>query len=277
MRLRRFVPVVLTVLSALSLSAMAQNLDVPQPSPKAKAEQRVGITDFTIDYSSPGVKGRPIWGALVPWDKVWRTGANAPTKLTASREFSLGGTKVPAGTYSVFSFPGQAGWKVVLNSDAEAGTDEYDEKKNVASVTVRPETLGASRERMTFIFSDATDTTANLDLEWEKLRIRLPLSVDTKAHVSAEIEKATGDAWRPHTTAARYLHDSGGDLDQALALVDTSIAVKSTWYNNWIKAQILAKKGNRAGAVAAAEASQKLGPADWAKDMIAKSIADWKK
>ncbi len=259
-------PNTVTLIAALALlapAAFAQtSLPVPVPSPRAKVEQQVGITSFSIEYSSPGVKGRKIWGALVPYDKLWRTGANAATKLEASRDFTFGGQPVKAGAYSLFTVPGKTTWTVILNSDPNAPATSPDGSKDVVKVQVKPEALATSRERLTFVFSDTTDDSTNLDLEWEKLRVRVPITVDTKAHVTAEIDKATGEAWRPHYTAARYLLDSNGDLKQALAFIDTSIGVKPTWANYWVKAQILGKTGKKADALQAAEKAQSLGKGD---------------
>lgn len=273
------------VLAGLAAApALAQSaMETPAASPKAKVEQRVGITDFSIEYSSPAVKGRVIWGELVPFDTLWRTGANMATKLTASRDFAVGGKPVPAGSYSLFTIPGKAGWTVILNSKPDlSGTNGYDEMNDVARFTVTPQAMTTSRERLTFLFSDTTDSGANLDLEWEKTRVRIPITLDTKAQVAASIDKTLGDAWRPHWQAARYLLDSGGDLNQALSYINTSIAIQPNWWNNWVKASILGKQGKKAEAIVAAEQSQKLGPGNsiydqFFKEDIAKAIADWKK
>lgn len=247
----------------ISAVAFAQPAPVvPAPSPAARADATVGLTNFSIEYSSPGVKGRKVWGTVVPMDKVWRAGANAPTKLTASREFTFGGKKVPAGSYSLLMIPGKANWSVMLSSDPGANQNSYDTKKEVARASVKPETMPSSRERLTYIFSDATDDSVKLDLEWEKTRIRIPISVDTKTHVQAAIDASINDAWRPHFTAARYLLDSNGDMNKALEYADASIAIKPTWWNNWIRAQILAKTGKKADAVAAAEKAKTLGKGD---------------
>src|SRR5689334_5707801 len=112
---------VAAVVAMVSQTASAQTaIETPAPSPKARVEQRVGITDVSIDYSSPGVKGRKIWGDVVPYDKVWRAGANAPTKLTVSRDFTFGTTPVKAGSYSLFVTPGKKTWTVALNTDLTA-------------------------------------------------------------------------------------------------------------------------------------------------------------
>src|SRR5215510_9058275 len=145
----RFVVVAAAVM--LSRGAWAQSaIELPAPSPKARVEQRVGITDVSVDYSSPGVKGRKIWGELVPYDKVWRAGANAPTKLTVSRDFMFGGTAVKAGSYSVFMTPGKKTWTVALNTDLTASQEEHDDKSDVARAVVTPAALPALRERLVY-------------------------------------------------------------------------------------------------------------------------------
>ena len=266
-----------TTATLAAAPALAQELS--QPSPHARVEQRVGVTDFVVDYSSPGVKGRPIWGALVPYDQPWRSGANASTKLIVSTDFTFGGKPVPAGTYALYTIPGKASWTVMLASNPES--NQFDPKKEVVRVTTKAEATGA-RERLTYIFSDTSDEGVRLDLEWEKLRISVPLKVDTKALVAKNISKALEDSWRPHFTSARWLLDNGGDLTQALGYIDTSIAIKPTWWNSWVRAQILGKQGKKADAVAAAAKAQELGKGDgvyegFFKEQVAKSIADWKK
>lgn len=269
---------------ALAAPAIAQpgQPELPQASPSARVEQQVGVNKFSVTYSSPGVKGRPIWGELVPYGELWRTGANAATQLEAAKDFSIGGTKVPAGTYALYTIPGKTTWTVILNKNPNAGgTRGYDEKNDVARITVTP-AQSPARERLTFLFAETTDDATRLDLEWDTLRVSVPITVDTKAQATANIDKALGDAWRPHFASARYLLDSGGDLNQALGYIDTSIAIKPTWWNNWVRAQILAKQGKKVDAVAAAEKAQALGKGDevyegFFKDQVGKSIAEWKK
>jgi hypothetical protein len=227
------------------------------------------------------VKGRKIWGALVPFDKPWRTGANAATRLEVSRDFSFGDQKVKAGAYALYTIPGKASWTVVLNSNPEGNAQEPDSKTDVAKITVKPGTMPAARERLTFVFANTTDDAVDLDLEWEKLRVRIPLKVDTKGQVGESIEKATAAAWRPHFQAARYLLDSNGDLTTASAYIDKSIAIQPTWWNHWIKAQILGKQGKKADAVTSAQEAQKLGANDKVfqdnfKADVDKAIAGWK-
>jgi hypothetical protein len=262
-------------------AAQAQGVpELPQPSPHARTEQRVGLTDLAIDYSSPGVKGRKIWGDLLPYDKLWRAGANAATKLVASRDFTFGTVAVKAGTYSLFITPSKRAWTVVLNSDTGASEQTHDASKDIASIAVTPSTLPAARERLLWYFTDTTEAKTSLDLEWERVRVRIPIAVGTKTQVMAAIDKATDEAWRPHAASASYLMDAG-DLDRALALIDKSIAIKSTWRNEWVRAQIEQKKGNKTEAKAGVERAKALGNGDPVfeevfKAQIAKTIAGWK-
>lgn len=272
---------VLVALSSLGSLASAQPaLELPSPSPKARTEQRVGLTDVAIDYSSPGVKARKIWGPIVPYDKVWRAGANAPTKLTVSRDFSFGGTQLKAGSYSLFMTPGKASWTVMLNTDLTVSQDEHDAKKDVATVAVKPIALPVLRERLRYSFDDTQDGATMLALEWERMRIQVPIAVDTQGQVNAAIEKASNDAWQPQFAAASYLFNHN-ENDRALALIDKSIAIRSTWRNEWMRAQIQQKKGNKAEAMASANRAQELGKGDevyerFVKADLQKTVAGWK-
>src|SRR5512140_680628 len=274
-------PVVVIALSCLTSIASAQAVpEVPQPSPKARIEQRVGITDLSLDYSCPGVKGRKIWGDVVPYDKTWRAGANQPTKLTVSRDVSFGGTAVPAGSYSLFMVPGKASWTVLLNKNLTASQEEHDAKDDVATITVKPVALPALRERLRYTFDDTQDDRTFLNLEWERVRIQVPITIDTRTMVIASIDKAVAEAWRPYLTGASYLQDAG-QLDRALELVNKAIAIQETWRAAWLRAQILQKKGNKAEAMASANRAQELGKGDKVfeeniKATLQKTIAGWK-
>jgi hypothetical protein len=271
------------LLATVSLAAAQQAApDLPQPSPKARIEQRVGLTDLSIDYSSPGVKGRKIWGELVAYDKPWRTGANAATKLTASRDFTFAGKPVPAGSYALYTIPGKTSWQVVLNTSTDAwGNDGFDPKKDLFRVSVTPQAI-KGRERLTFLFSDTTDDGVRIDMEWEKLRVSIPVTVGTKQQVATNIDKAVDDAWRPHFASARYLLENNGDMAKALGYIDQSIAIKPTWWNHWVRAQILAKQNRAQDAVATAEKAVQLGTGDrmfesFFKEEVTKAVASWKK
>jgi Protein of unknown function (DUF2911) len=270
---------VFVVLAALITLPAAAQLQLPPPSPSAKVMQQVGLTDISIDYSSPGVKGRKIWGALVPWDKPWRSGANAATKVTFSKDVTFGGKPVPAGTYALVSIPTQKGWTIALSKELGLwqGKD-YDAANDVVRVPATTSTI-PNRERLSYLFSNTTDTGTSLDLEWEKLRVSVPIAVDTVTQAQANIKNALDNAWRPHMSAASYVAEALKDVDTALKYVDTSLSIDSNWQNNWVKAELLAKKGNYAEARKHAQVAWDLGqkaPNFFYKDAVAKALADWK-
>jgi hypothetical protein len=270
----------LVVLVALiALPASAQQVQLPAPSPAAKVMQTVGVTDITVDYSSPGMKGRKIWGDLVPWDKPWRAGANASTKITFSKDVTFGGMPVAAGTYSVMAHPSQKGWMISLNKDLSLFQGkQYDATLDLVKVPATVSTI-PERERLAYGFSNTTDTDTSLDLEWEKARVSVPIKVDTAAHVQANLKSAMDKSWRPYITGATYVAENSKDLDAALKYADISIAIDSNWYNNWTKAELLAKKGNYAEARKHAQVAWDLGQkaANFpAKDAVQKALADWK-
>lgn len=273
-----------SVFSALvaltAMPALAQQLELPAPSPSAKVSQKVGLTEISVDYSSPATKGRKIWGDLVPWDKPWRTGANAATRITFSRDVTFGGKPVPAGTYSIVTVPAAQGWTVALSKELGlwVGGKPYDAKDDVVRVPATTAEI-PSRERLTFLFSNTTDDETSLDMEWEKLRVSVPIKVDTASHTQASIKSTLEGAGRAHATAARYVADTAKDYDTALKYVDTSIAIQSNWYNNWIKADILARKGQYAEARKFAQASWDMGNKDpnfFFRDTVSKALTEWK-
>lgn len=273
-----------TLMAALLLvsatAAFAQP-ELPSASPAASVSQRVGLTDVSVEYSSPAVKGRKIWGGLVPYNKPWRTGANAATKVTFSRDVTFGGKSVPAGTYSLVTLPTAKGWTVVLSKELGffSGGKPYDAKHDVVRVQAATSKI-PHRERFTVLFANTTDDKTSLDLEWEKLRVSVPIAVDTAAHAQANIAAAVGGAWRPHLNAARYVAETTKDYDTALKYADTSIAIESTWFNNWIKADILAKKGNYTEAHKYAQVAWDLGQKDknfFFKSAVEKALVEWKK
>lgn len=272
--------IVLGLAALLASSSAVAQLELPAPSPAAKVMQRVGLTDVTVEYSSPAVKGRKIWGDLVPYGKPWRTGANAATKITFSRDVTFGGKPVPAGTYSVITLPTAKGWTVILSKDLTffSGGKPYDAKDDLVRVAGTTSTV-PHRERMTFLFANTTDTATSLDLEWEKLKVSVPIVVDTGAHAQANIEGALGGTWRVYANAARYLAGDARDYKTALQHIDTSIGIQSTWYNQWIKADILAKQGQYAEAYKHAQVAWDLGQKDknfFFKDAVQKALAEWK-
>ena len=260
-------------------STLAQ-LQLPRPSPAAKLTQTVGLTEIGVEYSSPAVKGRKIWGALVPYGEVWRAGANQATKVTFSKDVTVGNTAVPAGSYGFFAIPTANEWTFILNKDFnQNGASNYKKELDVVRLQTQPKPI-AHRERLTYLISDFTDDAATLELEWEKVKVSLPIKLGTKAQALANIKAATDNAWAPLNSAARYMLESAKDYDAGLQLVDKSIAAKEHWFNLWTKAELLAAKGKRKEAVSYAERAKQLGEktpqAFFLADEVNKALHDWK-
>lgn len=275
----------LALLLALS-SAPRQSfadVDLPRPSPFAKVSQDVGLTQITVDYSCPGVKGRKIWGALVPFDKMWRTGANQATKITFSKDVTFVDKAVPAGTYSLFTIPTKDGeWTVILNKNPDQAGTARDYKSELDLVRVKVHAKPAPhRERLAFIFSDFTDDKASLDLEWEKLRVSIPIKTNTSEQALANISNALDNTWRTYANAARYMQETKKDYDSAMKYIEQSLALKEDWFNVWIKASVLAAKNNfkeaRAQAQKAYDLGQKAGPGFFLEADVKKALAEWSK
>jgi hypothetical protein len=258
------------------------DLDLPRPSPFAKLWQVVGLTEITVDYSGPGVKGRKIWGGLVPFDQMWRAGANSATKVTFSRDVTFAGKPVPAGTYAFFVVPGKSEWTVVLNKKADqAGTGrDYKIDQDLLRVQLKPK-ASPFRERLAYLVTDFDDDKASLDLEWEKVKLSIPIGLSTATQAMTNIQTAVDGTWRTYANAARYMLDAKKDLDAGLKYIDQSLALKEDWYNLWIKASLLAAKKNFKEAYALADRAyqlgQKEGPGFFAQDEVKKALAEWKK
>lgn len=270
---------------ALSGSALAQ-LRLPLPSPNAMVTQTIGLTDVTVTYSRPGVKGRVIWGELVPYDKPWRTGANASTTVAFTDDVTIEGKKLPAGTYSVYTIPGKGEWAWAFNSDAKAGAGEWDAKKDVLRVNVKAAEAPAFTEWMEFAFESLTPRSAELVLTWEKLRVALKLEVDTDAKALAAardaVAKAKPDDWQAPLQAANYMITNNVHQDEADKWIAKSEGVKVNYYNQAARARLLASTGKTKEAVAQGEKALGLvaktdpKPSDGNVDGFKKQIAEWK-
>jgi hypothetical protein len=265
----------------LSSSPASADLDLPRPSPFAKVSQDVGLTTITVDYSSPGVKGRKIWGGLVPYGQMWRTGANVATKVSFSKDVTFAGKPVPAGTYALFTIPTAGDWTVILNKKADQpGTGQgYKAEEDLLRVTLKPK-AAPFRERLAFLVTDFTDDKAQLALEWEKLRLTIPVETGTTKQALANIASTIDNNWRVYANAARYLAENKLELDVAMKYADQSIALKEDWYNVWIKAQVLAAKGNYKEALPLAQRANELGTKAgnfFFEADVKKALVDWKK
>jgi Protein of unknown function (DUF2911) len=272
----------LVLSSTLAVARAARaDLELPLPSPHAKVWQVVGLTEIAVEYSSPGVKGRKIWGELVPYDKMWRAGANQATKVIFSRNVTFAGKPVAAGTYAFFVIPGKDSWTVILNKkvDQSGTARDYKPEDDLLRVSVKPRPA-PFRERLAFLVTDFTEDKASLDLEWEKLRLPIPIGVDTAAQAIANINGALDNTWRTYANAARYMLEGKKDYDAGLKYVDQSLALKEDWFNVWIKAQLQAAKGSYKDARATGDKAYELGRKSdnfFLEAEVKKTLGEWKK
>jgi hypothetical protein len=259
-------PLLLGIAVALVASLAAQTpaapkIDFPAPSPAATLKQRVGITDVEITYARPGMKGRQIFGGLVPYGKIWRTGANTATKISFSTPVKLNGTEIPAGTYELFTIPGEAEWTVIVHQHkSQWGSYTYDAKNDIARVTAKPITLTTPMETFAIGLSELRDTSATLYLAWEKTRVPLKLEVDTVGLLVPQIEAAMkAEGKKPYFAAAMFYFENNLDLQQALAWMNAGLAEQpEAFWMIYRKGLILAKMGDKTAALAAAKASIEL-------------------
>jgi hypothetical protein len=233
----------LIVLTAIPATAQ---LTLPRVSPAASVTQTVGTTKITVDYPRPGVKGRVIWGGLVPYDKPWRMGANEATTISFSDPVKVEGTEVPAGKYSFFAIPGRERWTLILNKDPEQfGAFGYDAAKDQLRVSITP-VPAPHNEWMKFSIDPVGSNAAIVALDWEKLRVPMKVDVDVAKIVWNNVDTAMTSTW---DQAAAWALESNERLDQGLVWADESIARGENIFNLWTKARLLQKKGRSREAV----------------------------
>jgi DUF2911 family protein len=277
-----------------AISAVAQ-VDLPRPSQKASVMQRIGVTDVTITYSRPGVKGRKIWGdplpgqtygqgeatlddqnkrpkeaAIVPYGHVWRTGANEATQFVVTDDVLINGQKLPAGSYSLHTIPTKDEFTIVFNGTANQwGSFSYDPAKDTLRVKAKPQWLNDSQEWLSFSFDPVTDDSAQVNIRWEKVNVPFTVKVPdvattTMAHLKTAVGNAKPDDWRTPLQAGNYLinNQNPADDQQGMAWLDQSIKVKETFQNLSAKANALYKAGKKEEAVALGEQAVQRGKSD---------------
>jgi hypothetical protein len=247
----------ITAAMALAAAPALSQLNLPRPSPKASVMQVLGTTEIVITYSRPAVRGRVIWGDLVPYDKVWRTGANEATTFQVSADVRVEGQKLPAGLYSLQTIPGKAEWTVIFNRNAKLwGAYDYKPEDDVLRVKVKP--LPAEmHEWLTFVVTPTSSESGLVTMGWEKLKLSFAVTTDANARAVADIREAMAklkaDDWRTPYDAATWAWDNKVALADAAGWVDQSIRVQENFWNLRMKALIAAESGKKADAKAAGE------------------------
>ena len=265
--------------------AIEAQVKTPQASPKSVLTQVVGLTDVTIEYSRPSAKGRAIFGDLVPFGQLWRTGANANSTVSFSEDVVINGTTLKKGKYAIFTIPKADMWEVdfYATTDNWGLPENWDEKDVVARTNVNPIALGNHVETFTMAVNNITNDSATLDISWEKTMVSIKFEVPTQKAAMASIDKTlAGPTSGDYFSSAQYFFQSNGDLNKALTYVNKALELnkdKPFWYNR-LKSLIQAKLGDKKGAIETAKLS--LAAATEAKNndyvkMNNDSIAEWSK
>ena len=235
----------------------SQTIEIPRASPKASIGQTIGVCKVTLDYGRPSARNRKIFGELVPYNKVWRAGANEATVISFNYTVNMGGKDVPPGKYGLFAIPNKDSWTVILNSDwGQWGAYNYDKKEDVLRFEVLPQKVNHT-EICTYTFTDVTKSSALLKLAWEDQSISIPIQTATHSQTVKEIEKVVAASvknWYNFSAAAQYYFYERKEAEKALNLIDTAIELHAPNPAPWmLKSQILASQSKYKEAITYAE------------------------
>ena len=254
---------VLSLIACAIVSSAAfsqQELNVPAPSPSVTVKQNFGISSVELSFSRPGVKGRKIFGDLVPYDKVWRTGANSPTTITFGDDVTIGGKKIPAGKYGLLTIPGKDEWTVIITKSTDVSSPSaYKEANDVVRVKVKPVELAFPIETFNIVFDNIKPTSMDAVILWDKTVVPFNITTEIDSKVTAQIDQLMKTDKPPYFQAAMYYLENGKDLEKAVTWMDKAIEEnpKAFWvYHN--KANALVKLGKKKEAVEAANKSIEL-------------------
>jgi len=238
---------------ALSL-VNAQTLTTPQPSPTQTVKQNFGVGFIELSYSRPGKKGRKIMGDLVPFGKVWRTGANGATTLTFSEDVTIGGKEIKAGKYGLLTIPDAGKWTIIITKDVDVNSPSmYKAENDVVRVQADALNTPFSIENFTINFADITGNSCKLELMWENTYLQFPITTGTDAKVMKQIDETMNKDNKPYFSAASYYYDNGKDLNQALGWVNKALETnKDAYFMYMLKARIHKKLGDKTASKAAA-------------------------
>ena len=271
------------VFAVAIVGTIEAQIKTPAPSPFQKIEQKVGLTDVTLEYSRPAMRGRTIFGGLVPYGELWRTGANSNTKITFSDDVEIGGKTLEAGSYAIYTKPSAKSWEVMFYTDSDNGgtPDVWDDGKVAASVSAQVYPMPMPVQSFTMTFDDLTNDSANLGMIWENVYVAVPIKFHTDKAVSASIDNVmNGPSDRDYYSAAVYYLESGKDINKAKTWIDKAISMREKpafWYHRQ-QSLIYAKAGDKKGAVKAAKKSLKLAKEAGNDDYVAlneKSLKLW--
>lgn len=269
--MKKKITLALTLTAFLFCSVYAQQLITPQPSPTAEIKQNFGLSQIEISYSRPGIKGRKIFGDLVPYGKVWRTGANSATTITFGDDVIVGDKKLTAGKYGLLTIPGEDEWTVIFTKQLDVTSPAaYKQDQDVARVSVKPYELPFSIESFTINVGDITNNSCKLELMWDNVYVHVPITTDIDTKITAQIKEIMEGDSRPYFQAALYYIESGKDLNQAVTWLDKAIQQNPDgFFIYYQKARALAKLGKKQDAIVASNKSIELAKAAKNDDYVA--------
>jgi len=243
------------ITGSLFQASIAQSIKTPSPSAPQYVKQDFGLSSIELSYSRPGVKGRKIFGDLVPFGKVWRTGANQATTLTFGDPVTIGGTLIPAGKYGLLSIPGADEWTVIITHQLDVTSPAaYKPDQDIVRVKVSPQQVPFSLETFTILFANITSSSCDLQLIWDNTIVTVPITTDIDSKVMAQIDNAMNKDTHPYFAAAFYYLENGKDLNKALEWFDKAIAQDPTaFFAVYQKARCLAKLGRKQDAISTAK------------------------
>ena len=244
----------------LFISTEAQQLNTPQPSPTANLKQNFALSNIEISYSRPGVKGRKVFGDLVPYGKVWRTGANNATTITFGEEVMIGGTKVPAGKYGLLTIPDQSEWTIIISKQTNVTSPaDYKQDQDLVRVKAKAEKTPFSIETFMITVDDIKSNSCNIGMGWENTWVSFPITADVESKVMNQIKNTMEGDNRPYFSAALYYIDNGKDLNKAVEWLDKAYAQNPEAF--WVlyqKARAQKMLGKKNDAVATSNKSIEL-------------------
>jgi hypothetical protein len=259
------------VAALLIVSSQAQQLNTPQPSPTASVKQNFALSNIEISYSRPGIKGRKIFGDLVPYGKVWRTGANNATTITFGEEVTIGNTKIPAGKYGLLTIPDAASWTIIISKQTNVTSPaDYKQDQDVARVKADVVTLPFSIETFAINVDDIKPSSCTIGILWDNVYVGFPVKADVEGKVMKQINDAMEKDNRPYFASAMYYMDNGKDLNKALDWFNKAEAQSPDAF--WVvhqKANCLAKLGKKQEAIAAANKSKDMAQKAGSPDYVA--------
>ncbi len=252
------------ILSLGLLAAEAQSIPFPQPSPLATNTQAFATSKIEWNYSRPSAKGRKVFGNVVPFGKVWRTGANGATTIQFYEDVTFGGTAVKAGKYGLLSIPTESEWTVILSKDLDVTSpDAYKKENDVARVSVKPTSLKDYVETFTIELSNIRPAECRLVIKWEQTAVAVEIAASYDERLMKQIETVMAKDTRPYYGAANYYYENGKDLKQALAWINKSLEANPKAYWVWLlKAKIQKGLKDYAGAMESSAKSLELAKAD---------------